>query len=535
MILLNDEIKYLTQLYDQSDIYTPATNVWLSGDIFENSLKSDKDRGYDEKTFYNLFVKITGVNDTLQYQKDLFYWKNNLISKNKNVFILDNLPSPTASEVNEIAQQNYVSNIHLITTLSRKIKIPFPTLKNQIIKSFIECVFEESKKEDVTFNKLKNTAILLVCLFNRYCCQIFTKENEINMPTLIYFGVCQKPIEALFFQFLAFLPLDILLINPDINKKCILNDRRLFEKKYDNTLMITKFPTDIEKLNFGTVAYQAEKELETILYQDTGLYKLRQYKRSVVITLKTMYEELFILWAEENRFRPDFKTLDDKAVIPTICAKIYGVQDDNVSKYWDTIRKLVTEDTVLFTNTNFYGKNDIIFNSTSAINKGKIDISRITKLKTYQYSIYREEVQMYIFDKLQELIDSKIIKGTFETGVEHKIVNVVMNLDKQILRLIQNMDFTKVNPKVILINTTEIEYNLEESIIIAFLHFIGFDISVFIPTGYRIIEKYFNQPLFIEYQIGEYVYELNAPNNLLERKQSRNNIDENFIKKIFKR
>lgn len=42
----------------------------------------------------------------------------------------------------------------------------------------------------------------------------------------------------------------------------------------------------------GTVAYQAERELDTILYQDTGIYRNQQYQNASVINLKTTYEEI---------------------------------------------------------------------------------------------------------------------------------------------------------------------------------------------------------------------------------------------------
>jgi hypothetical protein len=85
-------------------------------------------------------------------------------------------------------------------------------------------------------------------------------------------------------------------------------------------------------------------------------------------------------------------------------------------------------------------------------------------------------------------------------------------LDKEIIRLIQKFDFTKKNPKLIYIDTTEEILSLEDSILVAFLNLVGFDIIFFVPTGYQIASKYFQKKLMEEHQIGEYIYDLSVPN-----------------------
>lgn len=87
----------------------------------------------------------------------------------------------------------------------------------------------------------------------------------------------------------------------------------------------------------------------------------------------------------------------------------------------------------------------------------------------------------------------------------------VLNLSKDLLRSIQKFDFTKKNPKLILINTTEKILSLEDSILVAFLNLVGFDIVFFVPTGYQCVEKYFPQGYVNELQTGEYLYDLSVP------------------------
>ena len=120
-------------------------------------------------------------------------------------------------------------------------------------------------------------------------------------------------------------------------------------------------------------------------------------------------------------------------------------------------------------------------------------------------------MQDHLLDKIQALIEQKIIRGTGENGTEYTIVSTALNLNKNILRMIQRFDFTKKNPKLIYIITGETVLSLEDSIHAAFLNLVGFDILFFVPTGYQCVEKFFNRNLIEEHQIGEYLYDLQVP------------------------
>ena len=94
------------------------------------------------------------------------------------------------------------------------------------------------------------------------------------------------------------------------------------------------------------------------------------------------------------------------------------------------------------------------------------------------------------------MIEEKLIKNTGINGTEYVIIAQVLNLPKEIIRMIQNFDFTKKNPKLIYINTAETVISLEDSV----------------PTGYQSIERYFNGNIIEEHQIGEYKYDMQVPN-----------------------
>ena len=141
---------------------------------------------------------------------------------------------------------------------------------------------------------------------------------------------------------------------------------------------------------------------------------------------------------------------------------------------------------------------------------GKLKKSKIKSHPSYQYSFLREEMQEHILDKLEALIEQRLIKGTFENGMEYTIVSVALNLPKEVVRLLQKFDFTKKNPKLIYVMTSEVLMSAEDSIYVMFLNLLGFDVLFFVPTGYN-IENHFNKRLMEEHQIGDYVYDLQVP------------------------
>ena len=51
---------------------------------------------------------------------------------------------------------------------------------------------------------------------------------------------------------------------------------------------------------------------------------------------------------------------------------------------------------------------------------------------------------------------------------------MILALSKEILRLAQRFDFTKKNPKLIYVSSTEAVISLEDSILAAYLHLVGF-------------------------------------------------------------
>lgn len=494
-----------------------STNTWLMSDVFTDSLKEMGTRGTNPKCYYNMFIRIHGVEDKGTYLNELLRWKIKLESLGRTVLIIEKtIFAPNVDEIQKVKRKNYQNSEQLILDLATNIIFPKnKELEKLSRKAFVELLEEEKNQADNNLNKLSSRAVGLICWINRFIPQLFKDLNLKNIPTFVYYGICNNGNEVIFMRFLSRMPIDVFIICSNLSMKCKLTDKFLFEKNYEESLSMGKFPTQIDSVQFGTVAYHAEQDLNTILYQDTGVYRNRQFKKAIPIQLQTTYEEISILWDEESKFRPNFEILDDRVMVPVIFSKISGVPNVNKDAYFSEISKLVTEDTYVITKLPCINANDanpIKEHVTNFIKNGKLQIQKIKNHPSYKYGFIREDMQDYIFDKLQELLDKRIINGTFSNGTEFTIVSTALNLNKEILRMIQKYDFAKKIPKLIVISTREELCSLEDSIMVAFLSMIGFDIAIFTPTGYQSVERNFSKPILIEHQVGDYVYDLHVPN-----------------------
>lgn len=503
-----------------------CTNAWIEGKGFADFKKSTSVRGDDPRLFYNCFYRINGVEDKITYANDLYQLQLELVNSQRRVVIVDEcIPKPSMEEIGAVRRRNYVRQDEMLMDLSANIQYTANIeLQRVMVKAFLDVLLMESKEPDMNLNKLTNKAVYMLCWLKRYQKKLFANWKMPEVGCFIHMGPCKDENEALFLRILARMPVDVLILNPNLNAACCVKDTLLYELQFTEALPIKRYPQQSADLQMGTAAYHAERELDGLMYQDTGIYRNYQYDKAVSVTLQTMYEEIQILWKEELKFRPNFSTENGVVTLPVIFAKVSGVKDGMVPKYWSAVKGLMTEDSFLVKNVPYIDPaavNPMKAHAVEFLKNGRIQRRRIKEHPSYPYSFLREEIQEHIFDKLQLLIESKLIKGTFENGTEYTTVATILNMPKEIVRLIQKFDFTKKNPKLIYVNTGEKMISLEDTILTAFLNLAGFDVIFFVPTGYQNIERFFNKRLMEEHQIGEYVYDLQVPNMALVSSNTR--------------
>ncbi len=505
------------RLYGPKPQSTNCTNAWISGKVWEDVRRDFPSRGTDPQFFYNCFCRIAGVEDKLTYQNELYQLQLELKTAKRRLVILSGtLPPPTMEEIGGIRRKNYQDVHQLVLDLSSNLQYSASQeLQRLMVRAFVDLLLEEGQKEPDKLNRLTNRAVYLLCWLKRYQQQLFGKWTFPEVGAFLYLGVCKNENEALFFRFLARLPVDVLLFQPNRNEHCCLEDRLLYTVNSPLSLSVSQYPEEDGDLRLATAAYHAERDLDQLMYQDSGLYRNQQYAKGNAVTLQTIYEEIAILWDQELKYRPNFATAEEVVTMPVIFSKVSGVKDGNVPAYWAGIKQLLTPDTQLIASVpdrSGTQPNPIKAFATEFFKNGRLQKGKIKAHKAYPYGFLREAMQDHLLDKLQLLIEQKLIRGTFENGTEYTIVSTALNLDKAILRLVQKFDFTKKNPKLVYLIPGETVLSLEDTIQAAFLNLVGFDLLFFVPTGYQCVERFFNRPVVEEHQIGEYLYDLPVPN-----------------------
>lgn len=504
----------VSRLYGEPTNYSPCTNAWIKGSVLSDIMTVPARRGTDPKLFYNCFCVMNGVEDKLTYQTDILNFHTALKNAGRRVIVVEkNIPQSAADEMKLIKNVNCSSLESFLNTLAANICFPPGNpLRAVSKKALFDIMIEESKKDGVSLGILSSYGTSMMCWLRRYSSKLFVNWKYPDTACFIFFGACTDYTTALFLRFLSRLPVDVLLLKPDRSQSSVLSDRMLYELNYSESMAIDKFP--FESMSVATAAYNAERELDTLMYADSGIYRDRQHGHASTITLRTMYEEIAILWEQELKYRPNFSAEGDRVTMPVIFAKISGVKDQNLPLYWSTIKQLITDDTLLIERTpyiNPHKDNPLKSFASGFLKNGVLCRDNIKVNRFYKFGVLREEIQEHILDKIQLLIDRKIIKGTSVDGTEYAIVPQLLDLDKGIIRMIQQMDFTKQNPKVVYINTTETAISKEDTILMAFLSLVGFDVVFFIPTGYRTVETFLQGDMLVEHQAGDYVYDLRLP------------------------
>lgn len=527
----HEEDKSKRLLYSNKANAKANTNTWLSGDLFED-LKNTR-RGENTSFFYNMFARINGCDNRNTYVNNLYLLYQDLKKANRSIKVINNkITNPSVDEISKIKRGNYANENQLIMDLKKNINLKSNTFIDVARDAFVDTMIETGKLMNMDLNKMMNKGIYILCWFQRYIPDLLGNTDiHSPAPILIYFGNVETDTESLFLNMAAKLPIDVIIFNPE-KKVDKLTGERLYEVHFEETLKVNEYPTDGNNLSMGTMAYNAERDLDTMMYSDTGMYRDMQFSKANIIKLSTTYEEINIYWKQEARFRPNFSTVDDIVNIPVMFAKISGVANSDTDTYFQNIKDLLTDTTLIYKNENIYDRNcTVAAGVPSFFKNGRLDREGIKHSQIYKYDYLRAETQDYILDKLSELLRRKTIAGTGQNGTEYKIITIVLDLPKEILRFIQSFDFTKCPPKLIIVNTTETVISLEDSIIVAFLNLIGFDIVFFIPTGYDNVNKYFNNQIMEEHIIGNYLYDIAIPD--FNRLRSVKEKKKSFFSRLF--
>lgn len=493
-----------------------CTNAWMREADFRQILTPPNERGDDPKRFYNAYVRLSGARDRGEYVGELYRFYQALIAGGRRTVAVDGpMPVPGPEEVAKIRRRGRYDTVEeMVSDLAGNLPVDVrEELLRHMRRAFIR-VMEEAARAQDNLRRLTTSAVYLLCRVRKYGSTLFHGWREGDVPVFILLGGCANGDDALFVRWLSALPADVLLLCPDLEKPCALSDEGILDLREEESLKLDRFPRDDASLRMSTLAAHAQRDLDGLLYSDSDLYHNRQFDRAAAITLRTTFDELFILWEEELRYRQGFAVANGAVSMPVLFAKISGVEGGDTEAYWRRLRRLTGGDVFFVPQMPWLpgeGGNPYQSLALNALRGGRLNRATLRSDPRYPFALLREEVQNHILDKLQLMLERRLIRGTFVNGTEYAVVATVLNMDKALVRALQGFDFTRRNPKVVCVSTRERGASLEDAILMTFLNLAGFDILLFVPTGYQSVERYMAEGQPVEHQVGPYVYDLVVP------------------------
>lgn len=496
--------------------YKVLTNSWCTRDpSLSNVLIPFAVRTSNPNQLCNLFILESGVNNISTYENDLYQlYQQMLDAKRRLVIARKDFNTPTPDEIAQLHRGNYNLAEGMIKDLSTNIVIPGNfELQKLIARAFCTAMLEYTSDPEIGLSEATRTAICMICWLRRCQKKLFDAWNPPTVGCFIYVGACTSPKEALFLRMLAYMPVDVLILNPNLDELSTIQDNRIHMIKNMSSLQMDKFPTDKRNIRITTEGYQAERDLN-LLIEDSGTYRSQQFKQAESFRLHSSYYEIPQLWDTPVSDRPNFEVNKGVVNIPTLFAKICGVKQEKEEDYWLHIKSFITPNTHLINqlpNMSTSKLSPIASSMPELYKDHKLQRERIKTHRHYPYTLLRPSMQEHMLDMIEEIIKQKMIRGTGERNTDFMIVASALSLSMPIQRLIQQFDFTQKNPKIIVLNTGETTGSIQDAIQLAFLNLIGFDVLFFIPSGYQCVERWYQSDIIAEHDLGNYQYHLTVP------------------------
>lgn len=458
---------------------------------------------------------LIGYDDEAVYNNMLLNFKEGFAkSKKQLIFIEKPLENPNADEIRQLGSVNRSSVTAMIDELALQIRLNGDAARTILAQTELRKLLNSlyTGNPTVVYNYgSKFISWLYRCTQARK----YAVQYE-DIPLILYYGDISQS-EIYFLHYMSRVGFDVLYITPNKQLLDMAVDKNLDGRMQIFQLPQTKesgsYPTKAIKMKVNTVAYSAERELDTMLYGgDAGIFRDFQFPNSQTVTLRTTLEEISILWKQEARFRQGFATAGNLVTVPNIFAKISGVKDGNLSVYWEDIREKLTPETILKVKGSAPAPQESLDLSAyrSFYRNGQIDAERLKASSLNRYSYLPDRIQDMLFFKLQEAVDSRFIKLSGDE-LMCSVLHFGLNLDKDFMKLLQSFDFTKQLPKLIWIDAVEQTFTLEECIQLVLCNLIGFDILIYTPTGYKNLETFVSSDAFEEHTLNDFQYNVEVP------------------------
>lgn len=478
------------------------------------------------------FLLIAGCNNDDEYNNFLYNLRNSIKKSGRPFAFIDTpLDEPDSSAMELFSAIDRRGKGTAISGLCGQIAINGDQGRNAIAQKALGDMLTLSSTDVFA------VGASLVYKLNMVANAIAVGDSD-EIPVIMYYGN-PGAADVMFLCYAQRCGFDVICVSPDKQcrigfEKCPFADK-LQKEELPNTRAVMPFPQKAVKVKIATAAYTAERELDTMLYSGDTMFRDRQFSKLDSAVLRTTLDEINILWEQPARYRPGFSVNGDRVVVPTIFAKINGVDDGNIKAYWNMVEEKLTPETVYVIKGPSYRRPDLNVSRIYAPyrNGSKINIEALKRSQLNKYGFLSTDIQDMIFEKMQAVIDDGMLAlGSAEETVDY-VMYAALNLDRSVLKLFQQFDFTKEIPKFIVVDTIEEPFSKLECTQIILFSYMGFDVLIFSPSGYRDIETWVSENAFETHTFSDFEYNVSAPRFKIptERKAKKKGLFEKLFRK----
>ena len=357
-------------------------------------------------------------------------------------------------------------------------KIPNPTVDEgrQEVKGIVKPVLQRFLREKrITGNDAK--------VLKALCCRYFSQVSKEKVGTLLYYGSITEKKEIQLLDFAKELPIDVIILNHAKEESYdFKGDFMVIEEEFASPL--AQFPEEV----LATGAASVEKTLDQVLYGDENFSRPNQYSDVESIILNVTREDVADLWGEEIKMRTGYGIENGNVIIPTLYAQITGLGNSSKRSYIDFVSDLTQNSMCFVTETLEISpiklKGDSSLKTMPDKQFNKKFAERV--LSFTPLSILSQEKQKLLVEKANEMIKRYKFNSVWDALT---FAGILFAIPEALAQLIHVWDLTKVNPKIVMVLTGTRKLEPKEEVMLQYLHAIGLDVLLFIPTGYGLVTE----------------------------------------------
>ena len=168
-------------------------------------------------------------------------------------------------------------------------------------------------------------------------------------------------------------------------------------------------------------------------------------------------------------------------------------------------------------------------------NGSKINIPELIRSPLNKYGYLSEPLQYLIMEKIQAVIDDGMLNLGSPAETLDYIMYAGLNLDRSVIRLLQKYDYTKDIPKFVVVDAIEEQFSKLECTQLLLFSYLGFDVLILSPSGYRDIEAYVSGDAFETHTFNEFPYNVSVPKFKIPSAPKVKKQNKGLFKNLFKK